>query len=362
MIGDDHANPSIIVLKNQTGRHAVHNGKLLVAAAEHGTGVSGRGRLQVRRSIEPYKIDQWEPSIELRDTRATYSSLFQTIDGTIYLFCRLSRTAPNSRATFYYWISNDAGQKWSQPQLLIDANEGTDDAIYLVASSDLKNNSLHIGINRMDYDNPVDGVWRYRDLYYLRLDTVTQKGYKADGTSIGSPPFYLNELEQVYITQSDVGKEDWTYISDIKDSSQGPRIVSITDYGRGSADALPCDRTILVLYHYFSNGSWYTETVGQSATFHYVCMASLFEGYQPKVLGFVPGKGGGSIPTIFKRENECWQIDEQFNISKNNVYHARPFISQPDGKGLFAIWSVIEDYHASPYTEWKSRIIGAVKY
>jgi hypothetical protein len=288
--------------------------------------------------------------------------LFETHDGTIYLFCRLSRTAPNSRATFYYWISNDAGKTWSSPQLLIDTSEGTDDAIYLVISSDVISNSLHIGVNRVDYDNPVDGVWRYRDLYYLRLDPVTHTGYKADGTSLGSPPFYLNDLDQVYITQSDAGKEDWTYISDIKGSSQGPRIVSITVMGAAVLMLYSCDRTILVLYHYFSNGNWYTETVGQSATFHYVCMASLFEEDQPKVLGFVPGKDGGSIPTIFKRENKGWQIDEQFNIPKSGAYHARPFISKPDSKGLFAIWSSIEDYHASPYTEWKSSIIGAIKY
>jgi len=158
VLGDDHANPSIIVLSYQLGENAIHNGKLVVAAAEHGAGQAGHGRLQVRRSVYPLSIGLWEPPIELRDTRATYARLVETADGTLYLFCRLSRVAPNSRATFYYWTSTDAGESWSLPQLLVDADEGTDDAVYITVSPSSRHDVLHVGVNRVDYDNPTEGV------------------------------------------------------------------------------------------------------------------------------------------------------------------------------------------------------------
>jgi len=63
---------------------------------------------------------------------------------------------------------------------------------------------------------------------------------------------------------------------------------------------------------------------------------------------------------VFIRDDQGWNIDDQFTGVQKGGHHARPFISDHSGEGLFAIWSAISDYHGSPYTEWQSSIIGAV--
>ena len=264
-LGDDHANPSIIVLRNQQGEYAMHNGKLLVAVAEHCASKEKRGRLEVKRGLSSESIDRWTQPVSLKNSRATYARLVEMAAGRIFLFCRLHRVAPNSRATFFFWQSDDAGNTWTEGKLLIDANPYTDDAIYITVDVDEDHRILHIAANRLDYDNPSKGVWRYRDIYYLQYRSNTKTWHLVNSRSLGDPPFSLGELDTVYVSESEPGSEDWTYISDIKGTSSQPHIVSITDLGRGSADALDGNRPINIYYHTFRDGTWQTEKVGESS-------------------------------------------------------------------------------------------------
>lgn len=366
-LGDDHANPAIIVLRNQRGKHSVHNGKLLVAAAEHGSGIRNTGRLEVKRGLSPETIDRWQQSVSLRDNHATYARMIEMADGTIFLFCRLSRVAPNSRATFFFWKSDDAGDTWTEGNLLIDAAPGTDDAIYITVDTDEDHRNLHVAANRMDYDNPSKGVWRYRDVYYLQYHSNTKTWHRANGTSLGDPPFYLDELEKVYESESKKGSEDWTYICDIKVSSLQPHLVSITDHGRGSADALSEPRAINVYYHTFRDESWQTEKVGDSSRgksvgFHYPTMATITSLRPIKILGFIQSEED-VIPACYIRKIEGWNLDDKFlRLTNPNGVHARPFTVGFENTGLVAIWSRIRGYHGTPYTDWKSDVIGLVKH
>ncbi len=357
MLGDDHANPSIIILKNQHGENETNNGKLLVAAAEH------RGRLQVKRSKYIQHIDEWDPPVVIRKSLATYPRLLEMANGRIYLFCRLSRFAPNSRATFYFWTSDDGGQNWSNPNLLTDTKDGTDDAIYISVAAGHKDNTIHIALNRIDYDNPSKGVWRYRDLYYLKMDTLSNTCFKADGKSLGKPPFELNDADLVFKSESTIGKEDWTYISDIKDYIDGPRIISINEVGRASLAEHPSKSKKVINIHFFSNGEWKTESISETTSFHYVNMASIYPDDEKKVLGFIGAEyGNGSFPCVFVRKKKGWELSKILKVPKLGLHHARPFLVDPGKVGLFAIWCEIEDYHGSPYTDWKSRIIGLIRY
>jgi hypothetical protein len=78
------------------------------------------------------------------------------------------------------------------------------------------------------------------------------------------------------------------------------------------------------------------------------------------ILGFIPSEVGGSIPAIFERRTEGWRVLKRLSVPADGAQHARPFITNTGGKGLFAIWCEILDYHGSPYTNWKSRIVGAI--
>ncbi len=357
-LGDDHANPSIIVLRYQKGDYTQHNGKLLVAAAEHG------GRLEVRRGISPESIDKWEQPVSLRSTRATYSRIIEMADGTLFLFCRLSHVAPNSRATFFFWKSSDAGNNWTKGELLIDADPGTDDAIYIAVDADDDCRSFHVAANRVDYNNPSEGVWRYRDLYYLQYRSGADTWYRANGTSLGAPPFHLNELDKVYESESVTGSEDWTYISDIKGISSQPHVVSITEHGRGSADALSEPRPVVIHYHTFQDKSWHTEKVGESSLgeivgFHYPTMATITSLHPLSILGFIHSEKA-VIPVCYLRQGWEWDVDEEFpRLSDVRGVHARPFTIGFENTGLVAIWSRITDY-SKPYTVWESKVIGLV--
>ena len=364
-LGDDHANPSIIILKNQKGDYTKHNGKILVAAAEHGSGRMKRGRLEVMRGLFPEAIDRWEQPVSLRDTRATYARIIEMDNGTLFLFCRLSRVAPNSRATFFFWKSYDAGDTWTEGEPLIDAAQGTDDAIYITVDTDKKCRNLHVAANRVDYNNPSEGVSRYRDIYYLQYRSKTRTWHHANGELLGDPPFYLDELDKVYESESNTGSEDWTYVSDIKVTSTQPHIVSITDHDCMSADVLSNPRSVNIYYHTFRDESWHTEKVGESSRgksvgFHYPTMATIISLYPISILGFIKS-GKGSIPVCYIRQGSKWIFDDKFpRLSNPKGVHARPFTTGFKDTGLVAIWSRITEYHGTPYTKWVSDVIGLV--
>jgi hypothetical protein len=152
--GDDHASPSVLVLQYQTGGNAVHNGKILVAAAEHSCKDSDKGRCQTRRSTNAEDISAWESPVLLESVNTTYTRLEELNDGTICLFYRLNYTAPNAKGTFYYRTSTDAGASWSDRTLLADTDV-EDEGLYLMTCTNPAHTQIHCMFNRTGVNDPL---------------------------------------------------------------------------------------------------------------------------------------------------------------------------------------------------------------
>ena len=355
LLGDDHANPAVIVLKYQKGANAIHNGKLLVAAAEHGSSKEGRGRLQVRRSSKSEDISAWEDPVQLRSTNATYARLAETFDGKIWLFCRLFSTASNSSATFYYWISENAGDVWVSPELLIDTDDGATDAIYIAVAANRASDELHFMFNRMVYNGFERGIHRYQDIYYVCYNVAQSTWHRIDGAVL-TLPLTLSNVDIVYKTDSTKGKEDWTYLSNISvDKNNTPYLLSCTDQDRGAAiRGGICE----VLRHSYDTKElrWITERVCDTARFHYANLAALAPCNCDVAYACVPDEYG--IGQLQKWQKEEGRWTKVLDITKGSSGHnARPYVTTScDSTRIF--WSYITEYKGSPYTDWESKILG----
>jgi hypothetical protein len=344
LLGDDHANPSIIVLKHQQGDYSINNGKLLVASAEH------LGRLQTRRSAYQEDISIWEEPVELINRRATYARLVELCDGRILLFCRLSKAAPNSRATYYYWESKDSGSTWDGPHLFIDADEGQDDAIYLELVSNTNQDELHCMFNLVKYNDPSPGVHRYKDIYYIYYD-VNENLWKKRNGEVVELPLSPSKIDIVYKTE----QEDWTYLSDIKlDEDCNPFLLSCTDIGGNKG------KRIIVQEHSFNEGTWLTSTVAFTGRFAYANMASYDGGNLNTIYTFPEDINNVSQMEVWKRNKNVWMLDK---VVTNDYYgnHARPISVIDSNSSLRVLWNYITEYKGSPYTEWRSMILGYKK-
>jgi len=277
-IGDDHASPSILVLQYQIGDSAKHNGKILVAAAEHCCSAKDKGRCQVRRSTNAEDISAWDNAVSIESTNATYTRLEELNDGTIYLFYRLSRVAPNAGATFYFRTSTDAGASWGARTLLADTDVAGE-SLYLITCTNPEHSQIHCMFNRVGVDDPAPGQKRYQDIYHVYYDFLSDKWKKMDGTEV-TVLLSISELDVVYATESN---EDWTYMWDIKiDGDGNPYLVSVTidEFGAfGLAEGKTPQLDCTVRRHHYRNG-WQTEVVsstgsGQFGTYVYPAGAVL---------------------------------------------------------------------------------------
>lgn len=356
VLGDDHANPAVIVLKYQRGANALHNGKLLVATAEHGSVVEGRGRLQVRRSSRSEDISSWEDPNELSSTNATYARLIETFDGKIWLFCRLFSTAANSRATFYYWISETAGDVWVGPELLIDTDDGVTDAIYMAVAENMASDGLHFMFNRMVYHKPVKNVHRYQDIYYVYYDVASSTWHRCDGTLL-TLPLTLSSVDIVYKTDNTPGSEDWTYLSNITADENGePYLLSCNDQDKGTSS--PGGIGEVLRHHYDKKECrWITEKVCSTARFQYLNLAALGPNNVDVIYACVPNHSGVGELQKWKRKEGQWV--KVLDITKGSLGHnARPYVTQCGSGGTRILWSYITQYKGSPYNDWESKILG----
>lgn len=276
--GDDHASPSVLVLQYQSDDNAVHNGKILVAAAEHVCKNTDKGRCQTRRSVHAENISAWESPVLLESVNATYTRLEELNNGTVYLFYRLSHTAPNARSTFYYRTSTDAGASWSARTLLADTDVA-DEGLYLLTCTNPEHTQIHCMFNRTGINDPLPGQQRYQDIYHVYYDLLSDEWRKMDGNEV-TVPLSMSELDSVYATESN---EDWTFLWDIKTDGDGnPYLVSVTidgfdafELGEGKTPELDCS----VRRHNYDDG-WQTEVVssagsGQFGTYTYPAGAVL---------------------------------------------------------------------------------------
>lgn len=357
VLGDDHANPSIIVLSNQ--RNNNENGKILVAAAEHGY------RLQTRKSMGAEDISTWEKPVPLLDNKATYARLIELNDGKVWLIVRLSHGTSNSRATFFLFTSDDGGDNWSGPELIADTDDVKDSsAVYLTTTYDGLRNRIHFMFNLAVYDEPVQGVARYKNIYYANYDHIQGKWSSASGSIISSGlPLIISNSDLVYESNNDVPVA-WTYLSDIKIDKDGHAyLLSINDPGRGDLSINTDNIDEEILRHNWTNEGWKTERVGRSARFSsYTNMATFENGNTDTVYGFPPNeKGYGELARFTRLGNGGWQ-EEQITVGTFGKHHARPFTVIDGGSNyppskLKLLWCLIDgNYGESPYTDWTSSI------
>ncbi len=362
-LGDDHANPSIIVLANQ--KDSNQNGRILVASAEHGN------RLQVRKSSFTESLVMWSQPILILDSKATYARLIELKDGTIWLISRLSRFNSNARATFFYTVSKDSGETWSEQKLLVDTN-GVSGAssVYLSSYYERLSNRIHFVFNIAEYNNPVDGVSRYKDIYYANIDPQTDTWYNARSKVIGSSTLMISESDLVY-KSSDSFPVEWTYLSDIKiyfNKNPYIYIVSINDPGRGDATYGDDNVDEEILRHHWDGTEWITNRVGRSARFSsYVNMATLDYLDADRIYGFTPNQNGYGRLTEFHMKRGIWS-SKILSDSSDAHHEARIFSvidaepNYPTSKAAIFFNVIVPPYGESPYTEWTSRVQMFVNY
>ena len=359
VLGDDHANPSIIVLSKQ--KKPQENGKILVAAAEHGY------RLQTRKSMWPEDISSWGAPVSLTDSMATYARLIELNDGRIYLIVRFSHATSNARTTFFLYTSDDGGNTWPDSRLLVDTDDVKDSSsVYLSTIYDSVRNRVHFIFNIVTYDDPIKGVARYKNIYYANYDHTQGKWFNGQGLGIAHGfPLILTQSDLVYESKSEPTKEDWTYLSDIKlDLGGHPYLLSINDPGRGDLTVNTDNQDEEILRHQWSTQGWVTERVGRSARFSsYVNMAT-FDSHDTDIIyGFPPNKDGyGELTRFTRLQSGSWR-EEKLTHQTFGEHHARPFAVVDGGvdyppSGLKLLWCLInENYGESPYTEWRSSIM-----
>jgi len=264
--GDDHSTPSVIVLQYQTGDYAVHNGKLLVAAAEHGSSAATKGRMEVRRSTNAEDITAWDVAVSVQTTLANYANPVEMSDGTIYLFYRYNDNPTAAENGIYFYTSTDAGATWAGPTLLFHNTAPASNYVMVTENSD--HTRIHCMFNPAVVDDPSPGSSRYRDIYYAYFDGTNWK--KADGTTLtlpldtttaGSVP------DLVYDTDDTAGLEDWTFLWDIKTDSEGnPYLIFINDPDRADGDA-GSSGTGDVYRANYSGAAWVVGAVAKSGSY-----------------------------------------------------------------------------------------------
>ena len=362
--GDDHASPSVLVLQYQTGDNTVHNGKILVAAAEHVCKNTDKGRCQTRRTVNAEDISAWESPVLLESINATYTRLEELSNGTIYLFYGLSHTAPNARSTFYYRTSMDAGASWSARTLLADTDVA-DEGLYLLTCTNPEHTQIHCMFNRTGINDPLPGQQRYQDIYHVYYDLLSDKWKKIDGTEV-TVTLSMSELDLVYATES---KKDWTFLWDIKTDSDGnPYLVSVTidgfdafELGEGKTPELDCS----VRRHNYDDG-WQTEIVsctgsGQFGTYTYPAGAVLDDS-DVNIIYLTPydAKRRTQLQKWQKVEVSWAKIEDITQSTEG--WNFRP-IAVRNGAGRFKIlWCYTERYSHFDPGYWESMILAYPGY
>lgn len=362
--GDDHASPSVVLLQYQTGDNAIHNGKILVAAAEHCCGAEDRGRLQTRRSTNAEDISAWNNAVSIESTRATYTRLEELNDGTVYLFYRLHYTAPKAKATFYYRTSTDAGASWSDRTLLADTDIAGE-SLYLMTCTNAEHTQIHCMFNRTGVNDPLPGQQRYQDIYHIYYDLLGDKWAKMDGTQ-AAVPLSMSEIDVVYATES---SEDWTFLWDIKTDGDGdPYLVSVTidefgafELGVGKTPQLDCT----VRRHNYSNG-WQTEVVssagsGQFGTYVYPAGAVLDDSDVDTMYLTPYDDSNRTQLQEWHRVEGSWTRAKDITQSTEG-WNFRP-IAVRNGAGSFRIlWCYTERYSHFDPGYWESMIFAYPGY
>ncbi len=363
-LGDDHACPSLLVLQHQAGGNAVHNGKILIAAAEHGSRTENQGRLETRRSTIAEDISSWENAVSLRTTHASYALLAEISDGTVFLFPRLSHLPTSGELSWYYYTSTDAGRTWQGPELFFRSEWLASNYVMLDTSSD--GSEIHLILNRAKRNDPEAGLWRYRDIFYIWRD-LHGTWRAADGTARSLPLDFSDDDHKpdlVYESDSSPGKEDWTWLWDIRvDSNGDPYLLSVNQPDMGSWDRSAPGRGSLagnVLRHSYVDGSWQTEKVCNTGIFgdgyKYPAGAVLDDRDMSTVYAAAFVDGGSTEIQKWQRVGDTWRKTEDITLASRGD-NVRPMLVRNGGEHLKLLWSYLGRYEGYKSGEWQSTIL-----
>jgi hypothetical protein len=351
--GDDHAGPSVLVLQHQTGENAIHNGKILVATS----GVRPEPPLQVRSSTNPEDISRWEDPITF-DWDGLYPVLEELSDGTIYIFY-MKRDIPNyGDRTQCYKTSVDGGTTWSDRTILFQADGSR--RIYGIYYLNSNANQIHAMFNRCPLE-PEFGSW-YRDIYYAYYDKATDSWKRQDGTGY-TLPITPSTAELVYESDTTPGKEDHTWLSDIKvDSDDNPYLISITnvDYAyTGHTPGINPEWDGVVQRHSYQDGSWITEVIsengaGQFGSYSYPAMAILDEEDMDTVYLTPYDDEKKTSLQKWQRIEATWTKVEDITQAYPG-YHFRPTYVR-NAAGFKVIWCYSERYEHHQRDKWESML------
>lgn len=228
---NDHNVPSILILPD---------GHLLVFYTEH------NGRFFMRKSKNPSDISAWEDErvIPFGGNRITYSHpiMLKEEDNRIYMFWRGS----DWQQSFAY--SDDLGDTWSEPQVLIVSNTIKGKARnrpYLKVSSN--------GRDRIDiiFTDGHPGVEPTNSVYHMYYE----KGqfYQSDGRSIASMsklPVARESVDKVYDGEK-AGERSW--IADVALNDQGHPVICYTRF--------PKDTDHRYHYAWWDGDKWIDEEI-----------------------------------------------------------------------------------------------------
>lgn len=355
--GDDHAGPAILVLSHQSGQNSIHNGKILVASSE----IFDDPSMKVIRSANPEDINKWETPITF-DKNGLYPSLFEMNDGTIFLFYMKRDIPEKGDRAQCYKISIDGGITWSERKILFLPNDSW--IIYGAYASNPENNQIHAMFNLAKFIPEFDS-W-YKDIYYAYYDHKTGAWKQANGEEY-SLPITIPKAELVYKTDSTKGKEDHTWLSDLRvDSSDHPLLLSITnvDYSTtGHTPGINPNFRGIVQLHTYVGGKWENEIIsdngsGQFGSYAYPAMA-VFDSMDLNIVYLTPYNAYNKTDIEVWHKNDFGWYRLQILTTNKTGYSFRPQTVR-NGNGLKILWCYTTNYQHHRGGNWSSKIFGFV--
>ncbi|MFH1547374.1 MAG: BNR-4 repeat-containing protein [bacterium] len=353
--GDDHSSPSVLVLLHQKGENSIHNEKILVAS----TAIYDDLPAQIRRSVNSEDISEWEDAYTF-DIHVEYPTLIELSDGTIFLLYAKNSFPKDGERSQVYLISTDGGTTWSERQLLFDS-DGTR-RIYGIYYTNPDSTQIH-GMFNLCPNSKEFGSW-YKDIYYAYYDLDSDSWKKAVGEEYALP-ITPQSGDLVYKTDMTEGKEDHTWLSDIKvDENDSPYLVSINykDYASNSHN--PGNNPGwegIVQRHNYIKGEWKTEIIseqgtGQFGSYSYPAMAVLDED-NVNIAYMTPyDRNKKTNLQKWEKSTDVWVKVEEITRNQSG-YNFRPTYVRNAGR-LKVLWCYTERYEHHRSGRWESKILG----
>ncbi len=358
--GDDHSVPSVIVLQRQTGDYASHNGKVLVAAGEHGTVLNGR--VMGWRSSSAESISSFETGVSIEDKSGTYTFLVEDSAGKIYLFYRLTSFPSVNHFSWYYKTSTDAGTTWSSRTLLWDAGDAHS---YIMVYPTNGGEDIHLAFNAAFHGEPYVGYSRYRDIYYARYDVSGAKWYKADGTTEIALPMDTSTAGSIPDVVHTTAATHWEFLGEVKVIDGSPYILSFDEVPTDNYPSSYVHSDGNVFYHYYSGGTWHTETVcgtGRFGTYNYQAGATLDAWDENVIYACVPD--GSGLTQMQKWEKDgTWGKTEDITQASSGDHFWPSFVNGASSTDLFKVlWCYTENYTMYDDGHWTSSLMAYPGY